>query len=158
MGPRYTCVQSTGFTHLVVSIMSSLDAKGASLLYRTLLNRPCFWLPGGVDMFRLFNAVHDSLARLIDVYSIGRRYEGIHSVSKFWRAADRGQLFYVHDTIAGASNIEVYNHQHHRKLLANIAKRSRYFVVAPAKMDTRNETGGQIETGYRYFEGAAAGS
>lgn len=132
-----------------------VGCKGSVPALSHATNRPCFWLPGGVDMFR-FNAVHDLLARLIDVYSIGRRYEGIHS--EILRAADRGQLFYVHDTIAGASNIEVYNHQHHRKLLANIAKRSRYFVVAPAKMDTRNETGGQIETGYRYFEGAAAGA
>jgi hypothetical protein len=53
---------------------------------------------------------------------------------------------------------EVRDHQQHRNLVANIAKRSRYFVVAPAKMDSLGETCGQVEVGYRYFEGAAAGA
>jgi hypothetical protein len=42
-------------------------------------------------------------------------------------------------------------------LIANIAKRSLYFIVAAAKIDTR-ETHGQIEIGHRYYEGAAAGA
>jgi hypothetical protein len=43
-------------------------------------------------------------------------------------------------------------------MLANIAKRSRYFVVAPAKMDAPDETRDQIEVGLRYYEAAAAGA
>jgi hypothetical protein len=31
-------------------------------------------------------------------------------------------------------------------------------MVAPAKMNLANETLGQVETGFRYFEGAAAGA
>lgn len=43
-------------------------------------------------------------------------------------------------------------------MLANIAKRSRLFVVAPAKVDSPHETRAQIEIGLRYYEAAAAGA
>ena len=43
-------------------------------------------------------------------------------------------------------------------LFANLAKRSQYFLVAPAKMDALSETRGQVEVGSRYYEGAAAGT
>jgi hypothetical protein len=39
-----------------------------------------------------------------------------------------------------------------------MAKRSRYFMVAPGKMNSEGETVGQVEVGYRYYEGAAAGA
>jgi hypothetical protein len=41
--------------------------------------------------------------------------------------------------------------------VANLAKRSRYFLVAPGKINSP-ETKGQIEIGLRYFEGSAAGA
>ena len=46
----------------------------------------------------------------------------------------------------------------HRDLLASMAKRSRFFMVAPAKMGLFEETHGQNEVGSRFFEGAAAGA
>jgi hypothetical protein len=52
----------------------------------------------------------------------------------------------------------VANHRAHRDMLANTLKRSRYFVVAPAKVDAPGETAGQVEVGLRYFEGAMAGT
>jgi hypothetical protein len=119
-------------------------------------NRPCYWLPEGIDALR-FSPFPDPPARVIDVYSIGRRYEGIHR--EMLKAAERGDLFYVHDTVQNFANTEVYDHQQHRNLFANMAKRSRYFVVAPAKMDVLYESRGQDdEIGYRYYEGAAAGT
>jgi hypothetical protein len=119
------------------------------------INRPCFWLPGGVDALR-FNPFPDLAARVIDVYSVGRRYEGIHR--EMLKAAQRCELFYLHDTHVNAANTEVYYHQEHRNLFGNIAKRSRYFVVAAAKMDAPDERQGQVEIGHRYYEGAAAGT
>jgi Glycosyl transferases group 1 len=86
---------------------------------------------------------------------MGRRWEGVHDVLR--ELAARQEIFYVHDTFAG-SDMEPPDHRQHRSLLANIAKRSRYFMVAPAKMDTPGDTAGQVEVGYRYFEGAASGS
>ena len=54
--------------------------------------------------------------------------------------------------------MEVYDYRQHRELYANIAKRSRYFVVAGAKADMLRGAAGQVEIGYRYFEGTAAGA
>jgi hypothetical protein len=118
-------------------------------------NRPCYWLPGAVDAFR-FSPLPNPPARVVDVYSIGRRHEGIHR--ELLMAARRGELFYVHDTFANVGNIEVHDHQQHRDLFANTAKRSRYFMVAPAKMDSLRQIRDQVEIGYRYYEGAAAGT
>lgn len=116
---------------------------------------PCFWLPGGVDALR-FSPLSDPATRAVDVYSIGRRHEGIHH--EMLNAAKRGEIFYLHDTHEGGGMIGVSDHRQHRDLFANIAKRSRYFVVAAAKMDLNDYAQGQVEVGFRYFEGAAAGT
>jgi hypothetical protein len=60
------------------------------------------------------------------------------------KAAERGKLFYVHDTIANTAEVDIDDYQRHRHLVSSIAKRSRCFVVAPAKMDTLHETRGQL--------------
>jgi len=64
-------------------------------------------------------------------------------------------IFYLHDSIAGDQAI---NLMEHRALLANVAKRSRYFIVNPGLIDRPDKRGDQIEIGNRYFEGAAAGT
>jgi hypothetical protein len=64
-------------------------------------------------------------------------------------------LFYLHDSIAGDQAI---NSKEHRALLANVAKRSRYFIVNPGKIDQPETRGNQIEISNRYFEGAASGA
>jgi hypothetical protein len=64
-------------------------------------------------------------------------------------------LFYLHDSIDGSRAI---NSKEHRALLANVAKRSRYFIVNPGKIDEPEKRGSQIEIGNRYFEGAASGT
>jgi hypothetical protein len=75
------------------------------------------------------------------------------------RQAAREQcFFYLYDTFPAMANLEPYDIQQHRDLFANLAKRCKFFVVAPGKMNLPNETFGQIELGYRYFEGAAAGA
>jgi hypothetical protein len=65
------------------------------------------------------------------------------------------RLFYLHDSIGGSQAI---NSKEHRALFANVAKRSRYFIVNPGKIDEPDLRGQQIETGNRYFEGAASGA
>ncbi len=64
-------------------------------------------------------------------------------------------LFYLHDSIAGHQAI---NSKEHRALFANVAKRSRYFVVNPGAIDQPDKRGNQIEIGSRFFEGAASGA
>jgi Glycosyl transferases group 1 len=132
-----------------------VGTKGTVSTLSHAADRSCFWLPGGVDALR-FSPFSHPTPRIVDVYSIGRRYEGIHR--EMLRAAALGDIFYVHDTHVGGGLTNVYAHRQHRELFANIAKRSRYFMVASAKMDQSDHTQEQVEVGYRYYEGAAAGT
>jgi hypothetical protein len=86
---------------------------------------------------------------------MGRRWEKLHSV--LLQASCRGEIFYVYDTIPSVQ-LEVYDHSQHRDFLASMTKRSRYFMVAPGKADLPQETQGQVEIGFRYYEGTAAGA
>ena len=146
---KYWLPALSQFDYVFIGLKDSVSALSQAA------KRPCYWLPGGIDALR-FSPFPDPPARVIDVYSIGRRNEGIHR--EMLKAAERGKLFYVYDTLAGAANTGVYDHRQHRDLRANIAKRSRYFVVAAAKMDALHETHGQVDIGSRYYEGAAAGT
>ena len=132
-----------------------VGTSGAVAPLSDAIDRPCHYLPPAVDTLR-FTPYPDPPARVIDVYSIGRRLEGIHQT--LLDAARRRDIFYIHDTFAGLSLADVYDHRQHRDHFANVAKRSRYFMVAPGKIDCFSETRGQAEVGARYFEGAAAGT
>jgi hypothetical protein len=136
------------FDHVFVSSRGSVAALSEAI------GRPCQWLPDAVDTLR-FSPYPNPPARVIDVYSIGRRREEIHRA--LLKAAGRADIFYVHDTFAGSIS-DVLNYREHRDFFSNMAKRSRFFVVAPAKEGIPEETGGQVEICARYYEGAAAGT
>lgn len=121
-------------------------------LFRKVIHGKGSYLPAGIDAI-LFCPYPKQLKRFIDVYSIGRRSEQTHRA--LLRMAQQNKIFYVYDTI---SDLHTYNVKQHRFLMANMAKRSRYFIVNPGKIDSPDETGGQSEFGYRYFEGAAPGT
>jgi spore maturation protein CgeB len=87
------------------------------------------------------------------VLSIGRRSEKTHQA--LLRLADEEGLFYHYDTIDG---LLAYDIEQHRRMMANFLKRTRYFLVNPGKINKPEETGGLVEFGYRYFEGAAPGT
>lgn len=112
----------------------------------------CVFLPPGVNTI-LFCPYPDPPKRVVDVYSIGRR-SGITHRRLLRMVAENG-LFYLHDSIAGDHAI---NQTEHRALFANVAKRSRYFIVNPGLIDRPEKRGNQIEIGNRYFEGAASGA
>jgi len=117
-----------------------------------LIGRKCVYLPPAVDTIS-FSPYPEPPERVVDVYSIGRRSHVTHQ--KLLDMAGEGRLFYLYDTIGGSQAI---NPKEHRALFANVAKRSRYFLVNPGKIDEPDETGRQVEFGYRYFDGAAAGT
>ncbi|MGJ4931111.1 glycosyltransferase family protein [Bradyrhizobium sp. HKCCYLS2038] len=117
-----------------------------------LIGPRCRYFAPGVDA-SLFCPYPDPPARPIDVYSMGRRPEAVHQ--KLVAMARDNGLFYLHDTISGSQAIDT---REHRAQVANLAKRSRYFLVNPGKFDRPEETGNQVEFGYRYFEGAASGA
>jgi hypothetical protein len=116
------------------------------------IGRKCVFLPPGVDTI-LFCPYPEPPKRVIDVYSIGRRSEITHRT--LLRMREDKKLFYLHDSIAGDQAI---NLMEHRALLANVAKKSRYFIVNPGLIDRPDRRGSQIEIGNRYFEGAASGT
>jgi len=116
------------------------------------LHSRCMFVPPGIDSI-LFCPYPECRPRVVDVYSIGRRSDVTHQ-ELLRQATDHGSL-YIHDSIAGGSAIDVAQH---RMLLANLAKRSRYFIVNPALVDRPDVRGEQSEIGNRYFEGAASGA
>jgi hypothetical protein len=132
-----------------------IGCRGSVAPLSRAINRPCHWLPAAVDMFR-FSPYPDAPARVIDVYSIGRRCEGIHRA--LLQAARRKEIFYVYDAFSNVANVDTHGHRQHRELFSSVAKRARFFIVAPAMMDHPGTTHGQVEIGHRYYEGAAAGA
>ena len=137
------------FDHVIVGCSGTVAPLSKAL------DRPCGWLPAAVDTVR-FSPYPNPPVRAIDMYSIGRRWDGIHRA--LLDAAESRSFFYVYDTFPSIAEREVYDHQQHRAFFANMAKRSRYFMVAPGKVDELGETKGQVEVGHRYYEGAAAGT
>lgn len=145
---RYWLPSLRRFDHLVVGL------HGTAVALSEALGRPCHYVPGGVDALR-FSPYPDPPDRAIDVYSVGRKVESLHQALLKLAAGD--QIFYLYDTLqTGVSQAPDY--RQHRDLYANTARRSRFFMVAPGKMDSPEQTSGQIEVGFRYYEGAAAGS
>ena len=136
------------FEHVIIGCHGAVRALSDSL------GRQCQFVPTAVDALR-FSPYPDPPIRVVDVYSMGRRREEQHRA--ILRAAAKNKLFYLYDTLA-ASDAEVHDAREHREMLAGIVKRSRFFVVAPGKIDLPGETGGQVEVGLRYYEGAAAGT
>lgn len=112
----------------------------------------CAYLPPGVDAI-LFCPYPDPPERVVDVYSMGRRSHIAHQ--KLLKMTRESDFLYLFDTISGSRAIDS---SQHRSLVANIAKRSRYFLVNPGKFDQPEHTGHQVEFGNRYFEGAASGA
>jgi Glycosyl transferases group 1 len=116
------------------------------------IGRKCVFLPPGVDALR-FCPYPNAPKRVVDVYSIGRRSERTHQT--LLKMAVETGMFYLYDTIAGDQAI---NSRDHRTLFVNVAKRSRYFIVNPGLIDRPEKRGDQIESGSRFFEGAASGA
>src|SRR5262245_17239928 len=135
------------FDHVVVGMNGTVKALAEAI------DRPCHYVPGAVDAIR-FSPYPHRPQRVIDVYSVGRRAEGPHRALLDMAASKR--LFYVFDSLHSGESIAA-DYRQHRDLYANVAKRSRYFMVAPGKFDQPHETAGQIEVGFRFYEGAAAG-
>ena len=135
------------FDHVFVTHEQTAAALAAHL------GREVIFLPAAVDTLR-FAPLQLPSTRTVGAYSIGRRREGLHqALLDYSRHHD---FYYVHDTYR-ASVADVYDPGAHRDQFAQTAKRSRFFVVAPPKFDSIVETAGQVEVGYRFFEGAAAG-
>lgn len=120
--------------------------------FKSVIKGQGHYLSAGIDTVR-FCPYPDLPTRCIDVLSIGRRAQVTHKA--LMRMAQEDGKLYVYDTI---NDLHAYDLDEHRSMIANMAKRSRYFIVSPGKFDKPEETGGQSEFGYRYFEAAAPGA
>jgi hypothetical protein len=143
---RYYIKILSKFDHVILHWSQSVQPLNK------LIGDKAIFSPLGIDSI-LFNPYPDPPIRFIDVYSIGRRSEETHK--SILKMSEKNRYFYVYDTIKGE---QVSNSYQHRSLFANMAKRSRYFIVNPGKKDVPGETQGQSETGNRYYEGLAAGT
>lgn len=133
------------FDHVILQQFGSIEPV------QQVANKTCTYSPSGVDAM-LFCPHPDPPPRAIDVYSIGRRSKETHET--LLKMARHGKTFYVYDTLSGE---QVAKPEEHRFLYANMAKRSRYFIVNRGNVDKLGRVG-QVEFGNRFFEGAAAGT
>jgi hypothetical protein len=119
---------------------------------KDVIGERCVYIPAGIDTIRFCPYPNPPL-RSIDVYNMGRKSLVTHQA--LLKMAEEGKIFYIYDTF---ENMKTLLPRDHRILVANIAKRSRYFIANAPKIDRPFETHGQGEISYRFFEGAASGT
>ncbi len=136
------------FDHVFLGFKSSVPPV------QKLTDTPCHFVPPASDTLR-FSPYPNPPERSIDVFSLGRRSEKLHD--ELFEMAENREIFYVYDTIPGRL-VQPIDQNQHRSLFANLAKRSRFFITYPAKVDQFEETQGMIEPGTRFYEGVATGA
>jgi hypothetical protein len=141
---RYLSILSK-FDHVIINFIGSLEVLQNSIPGQ------CHFIPAGADAIR-FCPYPDPPSRYIDIFSLGRRSSIIHRY--LLKMAEEQKIFYFYETFFDPQTIQP---REHRLLIANLAKRSKYFWVGPAKFNKPWETCGQSEFGPRFFEGAASG-
>jgi glycosyltransferase involved in cell wall biosynthesis len=145
------------FDHIFLGVSHTTE------IVTQMTGRPCTYLPPGVDALK-FCPYPLYPHRSIDVCSLGRRSPVTHQA--LLALAEQGQIFYYYDTLktSGLKQVErqqtfhVNNPREHRLILANLTKISRYFIANRANANEPYLTRGKEEIGYRFFEGAAAGT
>lgn len=135
------------FDHVFLGVTQCINGL------RELIKPPITYIPPAVDTLR-FSPYPNPPQRLIDVSYVGRRSPVIHDA--LIQRATKDNFFYYYDTIKG--KLEIGDPREHRLLLAGLFQRSRYNITNYAKFNSEVETGGTQEIGYRFFEGAAAGT
>jgi hypothetical protein len=93
--------------------------------------------------------------RVVDVYSYGRRAAVTHSA--LLDLVEQKGLMYVYDSLQDG---RLQDHREHRSLLANMMKRSRFFLAHRINDSPRRQgrTGGDESPSTRFYEGAAGGA
>lgn len=147
------------FDHIFIGLQHSVK------LVSKATGKPCTYLPIGIDTLKFGPLPKASIPRQIDFCNIGRRSDVTHQA--LLTLAQQQDLFYYYDTISTPKDIVnadkqvtfyVRNPQDHRWLLANLLKRTRYFIANRAFVNDPRRTGGEGEIPSRFFEGAAAGT
>ena len=146
------------FDHIFLSASNYVE------LVAEVTGRPCSYLSIGVDALT-FSPTSLSHHRTIDVCNIGRRSPVTHEA--LIELSGAGNFFYYYDTFKTSSGVKnsgkqqtfrVTSYKQHRFLIANILKRSRYFIANRGRINEPDQTQGKHELSSRFYEGAAAGA
>jgi hypothetical protein len=126
-------------------------------LLRNYANTPSSFLLTGIDALT-FAPVPLQPRRSVNVYSIGNRAPAVHQ--QLVKLSKESDFFYIYDTLASTGS-SVKDWGEHRLLMANVIKRSRYFICYnPASLngDKAAKIRGEQVIPSRLFEGATAGA
>jgi hypothetical protein len=134
------------FDYVVIPSIGSVQSV------KDVIGEQCVYIPAGIDTVR-FCPYPSPPVRSIYVYNMGRKSLITHQA--LLKMVEQRKIFYIYDTY---ENMKTLLPRDHRILVANIAKRSCYFIVHSPKIDQQLETCGQNEISYRFFEGAASGT
>lgn len=118
------------------------------------IDRPVVYLPGGADALK-FCPYPNPPERGIDVIALGRRSPVIHQ--SLLEHAQNSNFFYYYDTVKKQA-LEIDIPSEHRMMLISIMQRSRFSINYFAKFNEPVLTKNSQEIGFRFFEGAAAGT
>ena len=153
--PEYLIELLRDFDHLFIAMQHPVQEVAR------IVGKPCSYLPLAADVVR-FSPYPAPPPRGIDVLNIGRRSPVTHAA--LLQLARERRLFYYYDTVrAGGAHgkqvtFSVGNAAEHRLLLANLLKRSRYYVSYRSRVNEPEQTAGREEISGRFYEGAAAGA
>jgi hypothetical protein len=117
----------------------------------------CSCLPNGVDCLTA-TPYPSPPERVVDIYSFGNRAMELHR--QLVELAEHRGLFYLYDSLASTDS-RVKDWREHRLLVANIIKRTRYFMglsPAAATNEKAHKIAGEQVLPGRLFEGAAGGA
>jgi hypothetical protein len=153
--PNYLLELLAEFDHVFVGVQHVVNEVSQ------IVGVPCRYLPLAADVLR-FSPYPDLPRRMIDVCNIGRRSEVTHAA--LLALARERRLFYYYDTVAASGldrkqrTFRVSDPEEHRLLLANLLRRSRYYIANRGRVNEPEFTMGGGEISARFYEGAAAGT
>jgi hypothetical protein len=153
--PGYLLELLAEFDHVFLGVHNTVGEVAR------MVGRPCTYLPLAVDVLR-FSPLPDLPARSIDVCNIGRRSPVTHDA--LMRLVRERRIWYHYDTVASSGagqkqrTFRVDNPAEHRVLLANLLRRSRYYVANRSRVNEPEFTMDRDEISGRFYEGAAAGT
>ena len=153
--PKYLLELLAEFDHIFVGAQHVVDKVSQ------IAGVPCHYLPAAADVLR-FSPYPDLPTRMINICSIGRRSEVTHAA--LLGLARERRLFYYYDTVAASGldqkqrTFKVSDPREHRLLLANILRRSRYYIANRSRVNEPEFMMDRDEISYRFYEGAAAGT
>lgn len=150
----------------LIKLLSDFDhifcgSRNALSEITKITGRPCTWLPFAADVINFAPSANPPI-RTIDVCNVGRRSKVTHDALIEMARALR--IFYYHDTVVESGQggkqrtFLVENASEHRFLLANLLRRTRYFIANRSRANEPELAHYPHEISGRYYEGASAGA